>query len=85
MRLISQSEQAEQFPDLWLYLSVTDYELGLQADFTHDIAKAIAKNPQEVRSEFHEYFPHHLTDEELLPFVYSHPITDKNNPLTPQK
>ena len=85
MRLISQSEQAEQFPDLWLYLSVTDYELGLQADFTHDIAKAIAKNPQEVRSEFHEYFPYHLTDDELLPFVYSHPITDKNNPLTPEK
>ena len=84
MRQISLSEQASQFPDLWLYLSVADYELGLQTDFTHDIAKAIELNPQEVKTEFSGYFPNNLADDELLSFVHSHPIPENNNPLTSQ-
>ena len=82
MRSVSLSAQAPQFPDVWLYLAVTDYELGLQSDFIHDITKAIEQNPREVRSEFRGYFPENLADNELISYVHTHPVSNTDNPLT---
>ena len=82
LRAVRLSSQAQQFADVWLYLSVTDYELGLQADFIHDMTKAIEQNPREVRSEFREYFPENIADNELIEYVNTHPISSIDNPLT---
>ena len=82
LRAVSLSSQAQQYADVWLYLSVTDYELGLQADFIHDMTKAIEQNPREVKSEFREYFPENIADNELIDYVNTHPISNIDNPLT---
>ena len=46
------------------------------------MTKAIEQNPREVKSEFREYFPENIADNELIEYVNTHPISNIDNPLT---
>lgn len=76
-RRLTASERKHEFPDIWAYLTRTDYELGLQEEFLQDLKMATEKNPLGTQRELSDFFPNGLSIKQFCDYAATHPIAKK--------